>query len=110
MRLCPKHELALETAIELRGMEPGIDESGFSPLAHARGLIVTHATHFAGRAAVEMLAQRHCALCFVNDAIRRDGRNPGLKVDDWVTLAADETLEEQTKREDGAPTTIVVTG
>lgn len=78
-RFCKRHEELLETAVELRGMTP--DKVG-----PTRQLIVEHATHFAGRAAIEMLSTHVCAMCFINN-------NPsGVNLDDWVNEAANEIL------------------
>jgi len=108
-RLCPRHEAALETAVDLRGLEHGLPLPAFDALIFARQAIVLHATNFSGRAAIELLAKGCCAICFVNDAIARVGKNPGLRVDDWVERAADEALEEDTRRRDGVPRPRILT-
>lgn len=107
MMFCTRHARLLEDAIELRGLEvilPGLVPVGdFNALAHAQQLIVTHATHFAGKAAVEMLTGRDthngtpwCPICFVN-------LNPAhVNCDGWVDNAADEALAEDIARRDAA--------
>ncbi len=102
--LCARHEDRLQLALELRGLlrptlTADIDET---PLVQARQVILDHATNFSGRAAVQMLAEQRCPICFVNEAIRRDGRNRSLTVDDWLELAAEEALEADIARKDGA--------
>lgn len=96
MKLCDRHEDALELALILRGLlrptlTAGVDET---PRDVARDLILTHATHFAGKAAVDMLTAKRCPLCFVN-------QNPArINLDDWIELAADEALAADIARAD----------
>lgn len=96
MNLCARHDDALVMALELRGLlrsslETGVD---LTPLAFARDAIRTHATHFAGRAAVEMLQTKACPLCFVN-------RNPArTNLDSWIDHAADDALTDDLARAD----------
>ncbi len=48
-------------------------------------MILDHATHFAGRGAIELLNTRECPLCYVNR------KNPaGLNLDGWIENAADD--------------------
>lgn len=113
MNLCARHREALVTALELRGLlRPalGLAPEAFDPLACAREAIVSHATHFAGRAAVRMLTQKLCPICFVNAAIAKDGRNPGLTVDGWVDNAADEAETAAVAHGDRETTTPLVIG
>lgn len=113
MNLCATHHEALVTALELRGLlRPalGLAADAFDPLAFARAAIVTHATHFAGRAAVRMLTQKPCPICFVNAAIKKDGRNLGLIVDGWVDNAADEAETASLAHGDRESTTPLVIG
>lgn len=102
--LCTRHEDALQLALELRGLlRPTLTaDADMTPLLFARQAILDHATNFAGRASVKMLAEQRCPLCFVNEVIRREGKNPGLTVDDWVENAAEEALEADIARHDGA--------
>ncbi len=92
MSLCPRHDDALHLALELRGcLRPTLtDAADLMPLNLARGLLVEHAEHFAGHAAIQMLAEALCPVCFVNMSLRRT--HPGLTVDDWVDHAADDAL------------------
>lgn len=87
MRLCARHEDALQLALELRGLlRPTLTaDADLTPLTHARQAILTHATHLAGAAAVPLLTSRQCPLCFVNQY------NPArLSLDGWIENAADE--------------------
>lgn len=92
--LCTHHEDALLLAVELRGLLRQTPEaSTFDPMAFARRALVEHCTNFAGQAALAMLAQRWCPLCFVNE------HNPSnVNLDNWVTCAADEALAEHAAR------------
>lgn len=99
MRLCPRHQRLLEDAIDLRGLDQPVDP--FDACGFAAQAILTHATHFAGAAAVELLTGRTtnhgrpwCLLCFVN-------QNPArVNCDGWVEDAADEALAEAIRRRD----------
>lgn len=102
MELCLGHEQALLHAINLRGLTrlPSLDPAAFDPLEHARAAIHTHATNFAGKAALEMCTgtmpsgDPWCPICFINR------RNPArLTFDDWVEHAAQEALEESRARQ-----------
>jgi len=117
MDLCGRHEDALVTALELRGLmkPPDIralltgNRAPFDPAAFARLAITDHAMHFAGKAAAALLSGKDgrgkpwCPICFVNRAIREGGKNPGLTVDDWVNNAADEALDADVAHQDTAP-------
>lgn len=106
MDLCARHDDALVMALELRGLlRPSlIADADYTPLEVARQAIATHATHFAGKAAVDMLASKGCPLCFVN-------QNPaGINLDGWIDNAADEALEADIARQDQqSPATVVLT-
>jgi hypothetical protein len=109
--LCSRHEDALQLALELRGLlRPTlIADADLAPLFFARQAILDHASNFSGRAALRMLTDQRCALCFVNEAIRRGGQNPGLTVDAWVDEAAEEALAHDIATQDAdAPAQIVV--
>lgn len=112
MALCARHDDALQLALELRGfLRPTlIADADLAPLHRAQAAILEHATNFCGKASVKMLAEQRCPLCFVNEAIRRDGKNPGLTVDDWVEHAADEAVEADIAAHDGlrAPINVLV--
>lgn len=87
MNFCARHARLLEDAILLRGLEP-------DAVAGAQQAIVTHATNFAGRAAVDMLTRKACPICFVN------GNPAGVNCDGWVDNAADEAVEADIVRRD----------
>ena len=104
MTLCPRHDDALVMALELRGLlRPTLTaEADLTPLVSARQAITTHATHFAGKAAVEMLNTKACPLCFVN-------KNPaGINLDGWIEHAAEEAFEEEMQRADNAAPSLIV--
>lgn len=90
MNLCDRHLELLATALELRGHAIINDDDTPAPaLEDALKRITTHATHFAGKAAIRMLVEEACPLCFVNN-------NPaGINLDGWVENAADEIGERQ---------------
>lgn len=116
MNWCPRHNESLETAVELRGLVRGpallvglADQKPvFDAVAFARTAVETHAIHFAGKAAVQLLTGEHCPLCFVNRAIREAGKNPGVTVDDWVNNAADEALDADIAHQDAPPAVTVL--
>lgn len=87
MDLCPRHDEALQWALELRGLlRPTlIAEADQTPLVEARAAILAHASNFAGRAAVDMLETQSCPICFVNTQNRI-----GINVDGWVEDAAND--------------------
>lgn len=97
--LCARHDDALVMALELRGLlRPTlIADADRTPLIEARAAIGTHASNFAGKAAVMMLATQVCPLCFVNAQNRA-----GVNVDGWVEDAAEEALERDCARADGS--------
>jgi len=104
MDLCARHEDLLVMALELRGLlRPSLTEDAdLTPLVEARQALVTHATNFAGRAAVDMLTARACPLCFIN-------RNPaGINLDGWIDNAADEALAADAHRADGESPSVIV--
>lgn len=97
MDLCPRHDDALVLALELRGLlRPTlIAEADLTALVSARTAIAAHASNFAGRAAVDMLASKACPLCFVN------AKNPArMNLDGWIDDAADEALDREIARQD----------
>lgn len=117
MKWCPRHQESLETAVELRGLvrapAPLVVVAAdqrpvFDAVAFARSAVETHAIHFAGKAAVQLLTGEHCPLCFTNRAIRVGGKNPGVTVDDWVNNAADEALDADIARQDAPPAVTVL--
>lgn len=103
MTLCARHDDALQFALELRGLlRPTLThDADLTPLDQARTAILTHATHLAGGAAIDMLRRQACPLCYVNQ------HNPdGLNLDGWIDNAADEA---ETAAHNPVPTPIVIT-
>lgn len=105
MSFCTRHTDALLLAVGALGLKPALV---FDPVAFAKQAIVDHATNFAGKASVDMLTSGYCPICFVNRAIRKDGRNRGLTVDGWVDNAAEEALDESVRRRDSPATPLSV--
>lgn len=105
--LCVRHRESLIMALELRGLVRPMASAApltFDELGYAIQLIVEHATNFAGRASIEMLAQQHCPLCFINaKRLKVRGEAQLLNVDGWVQDAADDTLAESAARRFGEP-------
>lgn len=98
MPLCTRHDDMLQFALELRGLlRPTlVSDADLTPLHQARTAILTHASHYAGRAAIEMLETKTCPLCYVN------AKNPErLNLDGWIENAADEAEAAALAREDG---------
>lgn len=104
MNLCPRHDDALVMALELRGLlQPTLtQDADLTPLRQARQAIAMHATHFAGRASLELITAKTCPLCFVN-------KNPaGINLDGWIENAAEEALADATRRADGVAQSLIV--
>lgn len=99
MVFCARHEDSLLLAVGARGLKADLDGD---PVAFARQAIVNHATHFAGKASVEMLTKGYCPICFVNRALVKSRRHQGVTVDGWVDEAAEEAAQEQIRLQDRA--------